>query len=266
MTRDEFDALGNKHKKFEQLNKQHLMPYLPIMVRVDGRAFHTFTKGLKRPYDFRLSMCMQDTAKTLLEEFNGHISYTQSDEISMILKGDSDKQMFGGSVDKINSIISSTASVAFYKALLKYLPEKAENTIPVFDCRAFQYPTLGLYAENLMWREADATRNSLTMACHAHFDQKKLHKVNRMQQHELLNSIGINWNDFPSFFKRGVYFSKRDREEHMSDDIWNKIPKNKKPSSRTYLRSVVVDLELPPVFKIANLTEVIFSKSPVVMY
>lgn len=259
MTRDEFDALGDTHKYYEQLNKQTLMPYLPIIARVDGRSFHTFTKGLKRPYDERFTKCMHDAAKALIEKFNAYIAYVQSDEITIIMNGDIQGRMFGGVKDKLTSLISATASVAFYKSLLENLPEKATD-LPVFDCRVFQYPSLYLYAENLLWREADATRNSLTMACHAHFSSKKLHKVNRKEQHELLHSIGVNWNDYPDFFKRGTYYAKRNVEEVISDEIWDKIPENKKPESRIFYRSVIQDLMLPPVSAIDNFTDVIFGE------
>lgn len=260
MNRDEFDALGDKHKKYEQLNKPFLMPNLPIMVRVDGRAFHTFTKGLNRPFDVRLTLCMHETAKTLLEKFNGYISYVQSDEISLIINGNETGRMFGGSRDKLISLISATASVAFYKALIENLPQKAHE-LPIFDCRAFQYPTLDLYAENLMWREADATRNSLTMLCHAHFSKDALHKVNRQKQHDMLHSIGINWDSYPNYFKRGSYFAKRDKLVVMSDEIWDKIPEGKKPESKEFLRSITANLDLPPVSTINNFVDVIFNKA-----
>ena len=260
MTRDEFDALGDKHKKYEQLNKAFFMPNLPIMVRVDGRAFHTFTKGLNRPFDVRLTMCMHETAKTLLDKFNGYISYVQSDEISLIISGDENSRMFGGSRDKLVSLISATASVAFYKALLQNLPDKAHE-LPVFDCRAFQYPSLDIYAENLMWRETDATRNSLTMLCHAYFSKDKLHKANRQKQHEMLHSVGINWDSYPSYFKRGTYFAKRDKLDIISEEIWCKIPVNKRPETREFVRSIIANLDMPPVSTVSNFVDVIFSKA-----
>lgn len=264
MTRDEFESLGNKHKQYEQLNKQFLIPNLPIVARVDGKSFHTFTKDLQKPYDINFTSCMHSMAKTILDKFNGYISYVQSDECTIIIPGNESEVMFGGNKDKLVSLIAATASVSFFKALETYLPEK-KNTLPVFDCRVFQYPNKNLYAENLIWREEDTTRNSLSMLCSSHFSNKMLFKANRERQHEMLHSIGINWSDYASCFKRGTYYAKRKVEDVISDEIWNKIPEKNRPESKVFYRSSIVDLNLPPAKKIKNFVGVIFDKeSPIV--
>lgn len=257
MTREDFEALGDMHKRYEKLAVRYLMPNMPIMIRLDGRAFHTFTKGLKRPYDVRFSKCMVEATKELIHQTNAVIAYTQSDEISLIIDASADP-IFGGRVSKIESVLAATASIAFYKALLKYLPEKAES-MPVFDCRAWQYPTINLYVDSLRWRECDATRNSLTMACASQYKQKELQNVGSARQHDMLMDKGINWNNYPAFFKRGSYFAKRQVSAEMDDETWNKIPDKNKPESRLFVRNVIVHLDCPPVDKVRNMMLVVYT-------
>lgn len=256
MNRAEFEALGDKHKKYEGMNQQYFMPMLPIMVRLDGKAFHTFTKGLARPYDARMSHCMAVAAKAVLEITQGLIAYTQSDEITVIIPAQ-ENMFYGGRRDKINSVLAAAASVAFNKAIAIHIPEKA-HLDPVFDCRSWQYPTDDLCVESLLWRETDATRNSLTMACSAVYKQHELQHKGFVDQHNMLHEKGINWNNYPNFFKRGSYFAKRKFTKQIDEVTWNKIPLKNRPASNEFLRSEIVNLDLPPMSKIINMQHVVF--------
>lgn len=256
MNRQDFEALGDKHKKFESLNQQYFMPMMPIMVRLDGRAFHTFTKGLVRPYDIRLTKCMHNATLEVLDQSNAIIAYTQSDEITLILPAQ-EQMLFGGRKSKIESVLAGIASVAFAKAMMTLIPEKKKE-LPVFDCRAWQYPNPELCIESLLWRETDATRNSLTMACSALYSQKELHGKGKNIQHDMLHAKGINWNDYPAFFKRGTYFAKRYVEQEMDQSTWDKIPEKNRPESRVFVRNVAKDLKLPPITQVANMFDVVF--------
>lgn len=264
MNRQDFEALGDKHKRYESLNQQYFFDSMPIMVRLDGRAFHTFTKGLARPYDVRLTECMHAAAKEVLDQAKGLIAYTQSDEITVILPA-YEQMLFGGRKSKIESVLASIASVAFYKKLLELIPEKATH-LPAFDCRAWQYPRPELCIESLLWRETDATRNSLTMACSSMYSQKQLHGKGRAAQHDLLHEKGVNWNDYPAFFKRGTYFVKRNVQQTMDQETWDKIPDRNKPESREFIRSVIVDLGLPPITQVSNMFDVVFHGSSFMMH
>lgn len=256
MNREDFESLGDKHKKYEALNKQYLMPGLTTVIRLDGRAFHTFTRGLPRPYDERMTSCMQHAAIAVLIETNGCIVYTQSDEITVVIQPQ-EMMLFGGCVEKIVSVLAATASVAFFKEVQKRIPEKAD-TISVFDCRIMQYPSYELAVENLLWRETDATRNSLTMACSALYPQSELHGVGRSGQHDLLHAKGINWNDYPTCFKRGSYFAKRRVVKAISSDEWEKIPEKHRPADNMFYRNEVVRLSMPPISKVSNILDVVF--------
>lgn len=258
MNRDFFDELGDRHKKFEAMTESKLMPGLPVIIRLDGRAFHTFTKGMKRPYDPTMSYCMIDTTKYLVHHLGANFGYCQSDEITLGFRNDDIKteMMFGGRVQKLVSISAAMASVEFNKQILSNMPEKVRMA-PIFDARVFQYPTLALATENVLWRELDATRNSLTMACHAHFPQSQLFKVGFKGKHDLLHTIGINWNDYPAFFKRGTYVSKRVELKELTLDELARIPEKYRPTEPV-LRNVVEKMVMPIFTTVENKIGVLF--------
>jgi tRNA(His) 5'-end guanylyltransferase len=138
------DSLGDKLKEFEFREAgRTCLPGLPIIARLDGRAFHTFTKGLQRPYDQRLSDAMVATTCALIEETHASLGYTQSDEITLLWQNkysETSEMLFSGRYQKLTSILASLASVEFFKQVIANIPEKKDRT-PVFDCRVFQLPT-----------------------------------------------------------------------------------------------------------------------------
>jgi len=163
---DENLTLGDLCKLFEEFeSKRRTIPGLPVMARLDGKAFHTFTRGLKRPYDPRLSNLMVDTTKYLIEETQAKIGYTQSDEISLFwYEPDIRSQTyFDGRIQKLCSVLAATASAKFTKELPYRIPEK-DSVIVRFDCRVWQVPSLEEVIMNFVWREDDATKNSISMA------------------------------------------------------------------------------------------------------
>jgi tRNA(His) 5'-end guanylyltransferase len=267
MKRDEFEAMGDRHKAFESLETmRRLMPGLPVVVRLDGRAFHTFTRGLQRPYDARLSRSMIETAKYLVEQTHADIGYTQSDEISLGFSfTDPCAEMpFKGRVQKICSLFAAMATARFNQLIVQEIPEKA-NKLPLFDAHVFQYPTLGLATECFVWREADATRNSLTMAAHAYYSQKELHKAGYAKKHEMLFAKGINWNDYPAFFKRGTYVRRETIFKELTQQELARIPEGRRPTGPV-MRSQVMELEMPPILEVANAAEVLFARAEPLPY
>lgn len=259
MKRCEFEAMGDRHKAFEVREAgRRLMPGLPVLVRLDGRAFHTFTRGLARPYDERLSRAMIETTKFLVEESHASIGYCQSDEISLAFPNATPgaSAMFDGRIQKLCSILASLASVKFNQQILAAIPEKA-HLLPVFDARVYNYPTLDLAAESFVWRETDATRNSLTMAAHAYYSHKALHKVGYAQKHELLFAKGINWNDYPAFFKRGTYVRREQVLKELTLAELSRIPEKHRPTGPV-VRSELKELDMPPITRVTNLNGVLF--------
>jgi tRNA(His) guanylyltransferase len=204
------DSLGDRMKKMEEhFTSLELFPGLPYIARIDGRAFHTFTKGLERPYDKRLSDAMAATTKALVEEFDAICGYTQSDEISLVFKPShgTSQFLFDGKVHKLTSILASAAT-AFFGKQLHAIPEKSHLT-PLFDCRIFQVQNHVESVNYLTWRELDSTRNSVQMAARSLYSHAQVLDKNNAELQEMIFQKGTNWNDYPDFFKRGTYVIRK---------------------------------------------------------
>ena len=218
------DDLGNRMKTFyEEILKTKLIRRTPVVIRIDGKAFHTFTRGFKRPFDDVLIKNMQETAKYLCENIQGcQLAYTQSDEISLLLI---DYQRFETSawfdyeIQKMCSISASMATVAFNKIFRDTVGElhikgalekeyscilyKAAQKGAMFDSRVFNIPREEV-TNYFYWRQLDASRNSIQMVGQANFSHRELqHKSCNDIQDILMIQKGINWNDFSTYQKRG---------------------------------------------------------------
>lgn len=254
------DDLGIRMKTFyEQTPKTRLMRRCPVAVRIDGKAFHTFTRGFQKPFDEVLIKSMQETMKYLCENIQGCVlGYTQSDEITLILvdyKKLTSSAWFDYEVQKICSISASMATMAFNKFfrdnvddyiyenwddqyLINYI-EALQNAVDrgaMFDARCFNIPKEEV--TNLVyWRQLDASRNSIQMVGQANFSHKELqNKSCNDIQDMLMTQKGINWNDLPIYQKRGSCCVKKE------------IENNSKVRATEYRTEWVIDTEIP-VFK-----------------
>lgn len=223
------DDLGTRMKVFyENIPKTRLMRRTPVAIRLDGKAFHTFTRGFQKPFDFVLMDAMQKTMKYLCENIQGCVfGYTQSDEITLILvdyqKFTSDA-WFDYEVQKLTSVSASMATMAFNKyfsenvveynlthdPLVKRREGLLDNYISavekgaLFDARCFNIPKEEV-TNLIYWRQLDATRNSIQMVGQAHFSHDELQdKTCNMIQDMLMTKYGINWNNFTIPCKRGT--------------------------------------------------------------
>ena len=241
------DDLGNRMKTFyEQIPKTKLMRRTPVIIRIDGKAFHTFTRGFKRPFDEILIKTMQETTKYLCENIQGCVlGYTQSDEITLVLV---DYQRFETSawfdyeIQKICSISASMTTMAFNKFFAKNVKayefsdetwseelktfdtsradvyKKALEKGAMFDARVFNIPKEEV-TNCVYWRQLDASRNSIQMVGQANFSHKELHcKTCNDIQDMLMLQKNINWNDFPTHQKRGTCVIKSDETETITED------------------------------------------------
>lgn len=256
------DELGDRCKALEIVEAgRKAMRGIPLLARLDGRAFHTYTRGLKRPYDEGMSTAMQETTKCLVEKLHAAVGYTQSDEITLAWYVGADtvsQYPFDGRFQKLTSVLAGLASAQFSSIADELLPDK-KGLLPHFDCRVWQVPSLTEAVEVFVWREADAVKNSITMAASAYYSHKELHGKGSRDKHEMLHQKGVNWNDYPPFFKRGVYFQRRNFEKPLTEEELSKIPETHRPAPGTlFIRSKVVDLELPPITKVKNIKEVLF--------
>jgi tRNA(His) 5'-end guanylyltransferase len=261
MTKDRADSLGDRLKEIEGVEaNRKARKGMPIMARLDGRGFHNFTKGLQRPYHPGLSELMVNTTKHLVDEFQAIVGYCQSDEISLCWYSgvlDENDYGFNGRYQKFCSLLAASASVYFNKHLAELVPEKADKS-PTFDCRVWQPLDLHEAYLNFLWREQDATKNAITMAAHVYYPHGELQGVNGSVKQEMLFQKGINFNDYPAFFKRGTYVARRKELKQLSAEVLAKIPEQHRPTTPVE-RSCIVDLELPPMTTIANPIDVLFN-------
>lgn len=227
------DDLGVRMKTFyEQIPKTKLMRRCPVAIRIDGKAFHTFTRGFQKPFDEVLIKSMQETMKYLCENIQGCVlGYTQSDEITLILvdyKKLTSSAWFDYEVQKICSIAASMATMAFNKFFADNVEkeilsnsDKEGNVVDdnleiihinhvhsmrkgaMFDARCFNIPKEEV--TNLVyWRQLDASRNSIQMVGQANFSHKELqNKSCNDIQDMLMAQKSINWNNLPTYQKRG---------------------------------------------------------------
>ena len=221
------DELGMRMKEFyEEVPKTRLVRRMPVAIRIDGKAFHTFTRGFQKPFDEVLGKSMRETMKYLCENIQGCVlGYTQSDEITLILvdyQNLNSCAWFDYEVQKMCSIASSMATMAFNKFFTKNvnyfeMTHEHDDTIneycttlvnaaekgAMFDARCFNIPKEEV-CNLIYWRQLDATRNSIQMVGQANFSHKELQKKScNMIQEMLFAEKGINWNDYPTYLKRG---------------------------------------------------------------
>lgn len=255
------DVLGDRCKLFEQMEAGRVaMPGLPLLARLDGRSFSAFTRGMNRPYDERMSTCMQETTRYIVQQTHALIGYTQSDEISLAWwhSAHGSESLFGGKLQKLTSVLAGMASAKFVQLVAEHIPEKA-GAVPHFDCRVWSVPTVRDATEVFVWREDDATKNSITMAARALFSDRELYKQTSADKLNMLHERGINWQDYPAFFKRGVYFRRETFQRTLTDEERDRIPESHRPSAdATFDRSQVVSIDMPPIRCLANATNVLF--------
>lgn len=257
------DTLGDRCKAMEMAEAgRKAMPGLPLLARLDGRAFHTFTQGLKRPFDERFKQCMGDTAARLLEDLDARVAYTQSDEITLAWyfpPGSTSAFPFDGRWQKLASVLAGVASARFTQLVAKHLPDKARFA-PCFDCRVWQVPALQDALDVFVWREDDAVKNSITMAAQAFYSHREMHGKNSAEKQEMLFQKGVNWNNYPAEFKRGTYLQRRTENRTLTEEEWQAVPeKHRPPRGELFTRGCIVDLDLPPIRRIANAVEVLFA-------
>lgn len=231
------DELGKRMKEnYEERSRTKLMRRTPVAIRIDGRAFHTFTRGLKKPFDSILVYTMQETMKYLCANIQGCVfGYTQSDEITLILidyQTFTTDAWFDYQVQKMCSVSASMATKIFNKIFdqlanarlggnealnISEEEKKYEKTLikcktlgAEFDARCFNIPKEEV-TNLIYWRQLDATRNSIEMVGHANFSTNQLHQKSCSDiQDMLMLEKGINWNDFPTELKRGSACYKSD--------------------------------------------------------
>jgi len=211
-------TLADRIKRYELVTHHHLTPKVPVIIRVDGKAFHTFTKHMKRPFDPNFMNAMVESAIETAKQLQGfRVGYVQSDEVTFYLTDNNKidsiigrvvetQGWFGYDLSKLISISAAIMSAEFSS----YFNETA-----VFDSRAFNIPRHDI-VNTLLWRAQDWHRNSLQMYAATYFSTKELHRKKRNDIHKMLHSIGKNWStDLSDREKNGTFLVNEDNFIHV---------------------------------------------------
>jgi tRNA(His) 5'-end guanylyltransferase len=237
--------LNKRMKQYEACYKTIITPRSYVIIRLDGKNFSKYTGKLVKPFDEDFSTAMDETAMALCDYFNAKFAYTQSDEISLLITdigGNVESQPeLGNVLQKLCSLTASVATAKFNEVrnlqyLKKMIPSMDDNSLegrdPVeilmdineatskftkqgfFDSRVFVVPSLDEVMNHMIWRQQDATKNSISMASHALLGHKAtMNKSGAEKQEMMFQEKGVNWNDYPIKFKRGVVISKESYEK-----------------------------------------------------
>lgn len=213
-------SLGNRIKKYEKTFYHSALKRMPLIIRVDGRAFHTFTKNMKKPFDNDFMAAMIYAAKNTALDMQGFkAAYIQSDEVTFLLTDYDNLETEGWFNYELPKIISISASLMtlFFNKTLQFL-DLPENKTAIFDSRAFTVPKEDV-VNTFLWRAKDWERNSLQMYCRSIFSHKELHKKNRNDMHEMLHHKGKNWiNDLNDMERNGTFLIRENKAIiHRSD-------------------------------------------------
>jgi len=207
------DLLGTRMKGYENIPRIHLTPRMPIVIRVDGKAFHTFTRGFVKPWDDKLQKAMTAAATTLVDEIQGaELAYIQSDEISVVLntyKYFETQQYFDGNVQKIASVAASLATAGFNLSMWS----DGVNKTAYFDARCFVIPREEA-VNYFLWRYQDCVRNSVSSIAQSKFSHTKLHGVNQKGMKDMLKSINCDWDNCRPIDKWGTFMFKNGETEN----------------------------------------------------
>ena len=205
--------LGDRMKQnYENRYRTYLTRRTPVIMRLDGKAFHTLTKGCERPFDDDLRGYMINAAMGVLQEVQGaRCAYIQSDEINILITDYAKlttEAWFDYNVQKMVSVAASVCSVAFSKVF---------GASAHFDCRVFNIPAAEV-CNYFIWRQKDWERNSLFMFANSLYSAKELHKKGASDIHDMLHDKGENWAYLPSYWKAGTLISQL---SILGDKFWD---------------------------------------------
>jgi len=201
-------SIGDRMKvNYEDRYRIKLTRRTPVIIRLDGKAFHTLTKKCEKPFDKAFCDCMDKTAFELCTDIQGaKCAYVQSDEISILLTDFDNLETeawFDYNLQKLVSVSASLATFYFLQGWETYYHPDLRGLVS-FDARAFNVPKDEV-CNYFIWRQQDWKRNSVEMLARAHFSHLELHKKNQSDMHEMLHTEGVNWAKLPERYKNGHF-------------------------------------------------------------
>ena len=257
------DNLGDRMKEFyEDRTRIKLTRRTYTIIRIDGKSFHSYTKGLKRPFDGGLIQDMNETTAYLCKNIQGaKFGYVQSDEISILLTDFDDlgtHAWFDNNLQKMVSVAASMATSEFNRLRLirNCMGGDIEGHLDAndllgfkmaqFDARAFQIPYIDEVENYFIWRQQDAVRNSISSVAQSLYSPKELHGVKTDQMQELIFAKGINWNDYSYREKRGSVIAKTVVEKKASGstewvkrNLWKSIETPIFTQDREFIKNLI---------------------------
>ena len=229
MSNTDKDALGSRMKEQYEHRTRYLLPRRTFTIlRLDGKSFHTYTRGLKKPFDKDLYEDTDNAIIAMLPEIQGAVfAYTQSDEISILLTDfaqPATSAWFDGNLQKMVSVSSSIMTAEFNKLRLLRSIRTNEECVSMclldsdilissayFDSRAFTIPDRVEVMNYFRWRQQDCVRNSVSMVAQSKFSHKELNGKSQSNMHEMLHEVGVNWaTDFTDGEKNGRVIMKEE--------------------------------------------------------
>lgn len=203
-------SLGDRMKAYELISRQTLMRGVPKVIRLDGKAFHTFTKQFEQPFDRIIMDAMVNGAISVMKEMGGiaRFAYIQSDECSIVINdmiSENSQPWYDNQVQKMVSVSAAVMSVNFCEAVSVGKPERR---YAYFDSRVFALPSEMEMTNNIIWRQQDATRNSISQWARSMLSHKELQGKSGPDMQDMMQAKGFNWNNAPSWTKRGVVVYK----------------------------------------------------------
>lgn len=203
------DSLGNRMKGYEDSYRSYLPSNFPIIIRIDGSHFHTYTRGMEKPFDDYLIEAFNETCRYLGENIVGaKFIYHQSDEISILLRNDDSfetQAWFKNNLQKLVSLSASLATAKFNEVMSRKYTGK---TLATFDSRVFIVPENEII-NYFIWRQQDCMRNSVSMVSQSQFSHKELQNKNQLMMKEMLFKIGIDYDkDIEIHKQRGSSFER----------------------------------------------------------
>jgi tRNA(His) 5'-end guanylyltransferase len=201
-------TLGDRMKSYEAGTSTVLIQGCPKIIRLDGKAFHTFLKGASKPFDMLPMAAMAHACMAVMKEIGGsaRIAYLQSDEVTIVLNDSISRDFSPWYANTVQKIVSVSASIFTAYFNRHYINERA---LAHFDARLFMVPTEDEVINNLIWRQQDASRNSKQAYARSMFSQKQIHGLNGSQLQDKMHAEKqFNWNDAPTWTKRGICISR----------------------------------------------------------
>lgn len=248
-------TLGDRMKEYEaQFCDARLDPHLPIVARIDGRSFSSFTRDMEKPYDEALSSAMNEVCAALVEKSHARIGYVQSDEISLAFLADRPESsvFFDGRVQKLTSVLASLAASIMTRTMVRY-----SSRLPHFDCRVMQVPTKAEAANCFLWRWNDAVKNAISGLACKHFSPKQLHGVHGGEMLAMLAAKGVDFNAMPLAYRVGTFWRRGTIERELTADELQRIPEKFRPTGPVR-RSETQSFHIEHFYHVGNREAVLF--------